>query len=377
MEFGESMKVKLLDLVPQYESIKEEIQQAVDKVFSSEQFILGPSVDSFEKGMERYYGVDHAVGTASGSDAILLSLMALDIGPGDEVITTPYSFFSTVSSIVRLGATPVFADIDPKTFNIDPDKVASAFSERTKAVIVVHLFGQPAEMDKLTEITSERGVFIVEDACQSIGALYNGKRCGTFGEAGCFSFFPSKNLGGAGDGGMVVTNSDEIAGKVRTLRVHGEEEKYKHKYIGINSRLDALQAAVLEVKLRHLDEWSSARRRNASRYNQVFSGLPGITPPFVEEYNESTYNQYVIRTPRRDEMRRYLTDKGIGTAIYYPIPLHCQECFLFLGWSKGRLPESESAAEETLALPIYPELSVREQDYVIEAVTEFLKKVKA
>jgi dTDP-4-amino-4,6-dideoxygalactose transaminase len=368
------MEVKLLDLVQQYERIKEEIRQAVDQIFSSQQFILGASVDRFEKAMEEYYGVDNAVGTASGSDAIFLSLMALDIGPGDEVITTPYSFFSTVSSIVRLGATPVFADIDPRTFNIDPDEVASAFSERTKAVIVVHLFGQTAEMDQLTEIASERGVFIVEDACQSIGALYHGKKCGTFGDVGCFSFFPSKNLGGAGDGGMVVTNSNDIAKKIRTLSVHGEEEKYKHKYIGINSRLDAIQAAVLEVKLRYLEEWNGARRRNASRYDKAFFGLRGITSPFIEEYNESTFNQYVVRTPRRDEMRAYLAHKGIGTAIYYPIPLHLQECFLFLGWGKGRLPESERAVEETLAIPIYPELGVRKQDYVIETITEFLEK---
>ncbi len=368
------MEVKLLDLIPQHEKIKDEIHRAVDQVFNSQQFILGPSVDRFEKSMESYYGVEHAVGTASGSDAILLSLMALGIGPGDEVITTPYTFFSTVSSIVRVGATPVFADIDPRTFNIDPEKAASAFSERTKAVIVVHLFGQSVEMDQFTEIAAERGVFIVEDACQSIGALYHGKRCGMFGDVGCFSFFPSKNLGGPGDGGMVITDSSDIADRIRALRMHGEEEKYKHKYVGINSRLDALQAAVLEVKLRYLEEWNRARRLNASRYEKAFSGLRGITPPFIEEYNESTFNQYVIRTPRRDEMRAYLTDKGIGTAIYYPVPLHCQECFSFLGWERGRLPESERAADETLALPVYPELGIQKQNYVIKTITEFLDK---
>ncbi|MDZ7859249.1 MAG: DegT/DnrJ/EryC1/StrS family aminotransferase [Candidatus Krumholzibacteriota bacterium] len=368
------MEVKLLDLTLQYEKIRGEILEAVEAVFSSQQFILGSTVERFEKKTAEYCGADFAVGTASGTDSILLALMALGIGPGDEVIATPYSFFSTVSSIVRVGATPVFADIDPRTYNIDPQEVAGAFTERTKAVIAVHLFGQAAEMNKLKEIASGGKASVIEDACQSIGALYHGKRCGTIGDIGCFSFFPSKNLGGAGDGGMVITDNGDIAEKIRALRVHGEEKKYSHKYVGINSRLDAIQAAVLEVKLKYLEGWNAARRSNASKYDKEFSGLRGIRPPFVEEYNESTFNQYVIRTPKRDQMRRFLKKKGIGTAVYYPIPLNLQECFHFPGWGEGVLPESERAAEETLALPIYPELSDKKQDYVIEAVKEFLEE---
>lgn len=365
------MEVRLLDLVPQYETIAEEVNAAVRDVFNTQQFILGGTVRNFEQKMEDYIGISHAVGTASGSDAILLALMALGIGEGDEVITTPYTFFSTVSSITRLGAKPVFADIEPRTFNIDPERLESAITDKTAAVIAVHLFGQSADMKMIMDMTSGRGIPVVEDVCQSIGATHRGEKCGKIGDIGCLSFFPSKNLGGAGDGGMIITDRADLAEKVRVLRVHGEREKYNHVYIGINSRLDALQAAVLSVKLDYLDRWNAARRERASSYDEAFSVCEGIAPPFVEGFNESTYNQYVIRAAERDELQDHLSKMGIGTAIYYPLPLHLQECFRFLGLGEGDLPESEKAAEESLAIPVYPELPRDQQDYVISAIREF------
>jgi len=367
------LEVKLLDLVPQYREIEDELLESVRGVFDTQQFILGDTVKSFEKQFEDYYEVEHAVGTASGSDAILISLMALGIGEGDEVITTPYTFFSTVSSIVRTGALPVFVDIDPATFNMDPSLLEKAVTKRTRAIIAVHLFGQSVDMDPVMKLAGENGISVVEDVCQSVGALYRGVRCGKIGDTGCFSFFPSKNLGGAGDGGMIVTSGDGLAEKIRALRVHGEVERYRHRYIGINSRLDALQAAVLSVKLNHLDHWNRARRENAARYTAAFEKMNGITPPVILEGNESTFNQYVVRAERRDQLRRHLADNGIGSAIYYPVPLHLQECFRYLGWEKGALPESELAAEQTLALPVYPELPRDKQEYVIEKVGEFLR----
>jgi len=367
------LEVKLLDLVPQYREIEDELLESVRGVFDTQQFILGDTVKSFEKQFEDYYEVEHAVGTASGSDAILISLMALGIGEGDEVITTPYTFFSTVSSIVRTGALPVFVDIDPATFNMDPSLLEKAVTKRTRAIIAVHLFGQSVDMDPVMKLAGKNGISVVEDVCQSVGALYRGVRCGKIGDTGCFSFFPSKNLGGAGDGGMIVTSGDGLAEKIRALRVHGEVERYRHRYIGINSRLDALQAAVLSVKLNHLDHWNRARRENAARYTAAFEKMNGITPPVILEGNESTFNQYVVRAERRDQLRRHLADNGIGSAIYYPVPLHLQECFRYLGWEKGTLPESELAAEQTLALPVYPELPRDKQEYVIEKVGEFLR----
>lgn len=366
------MEVKLLDLVPQYRKIREEVLDSVRGVFETQQFILGETVRDFEEDFEDYYGIRHAAGTASGSDAILISLIALGIGEGDEVITTPYTFFSTVSSIVRTGAVPVFVDIDPRTYNMDPSLLREAVTGRTRAVIAVHLFGQSADMEPVMELEGEKGIYVIEDVCQSVGAVYRGVKCGSMGDAGCFSFFPSKNLGGAGDGGLIITGEDELAARIRAIRVHGEVERYRHKYIGINSRLDALQAAVLKVKLKYLEEWNRARRENASRYDSAFKGMDGITPPYVEEGNLSTFNQYVIRVERRDALRDYLAEKGIGTAVYYPVPLHLQECFRYLGWKEGSLPESELAAEQTLALPVYPELPRDEQDYVIENVRDFL-----
>lgn len=365
------MEVKLLDLVPQYETMKDEILDSVNSVFSSQQFILGETVRRFERRMEDYYGVRHAVGTASGSDAILISLMALGVGSGDEVITTPYTFFSTVSSIVRLGASPVFVDIDPRTYNIEPNLIGEAVTENTRAIIAVHLFGQSAEMERIMNLAREKGISVIEDACQSIGARYMGTRCGKMGDAGCFSFFPSKNLGGAGDGGMIITGRDDIAEMARTLRVHGEVGRYRHNYLGINSRLDALQAAVLEVKLKYLEKWNRMRRENAFRYTAAFAEMNWINPPSILEHNTSTFNQYVIRAENRDRLRDYLKSNQIGTAIYYPVPLHMQPCFRSAGYREGSMPQSELAAKQTLALPVYPELTRDQQDYVIDTIKRF------
>lgn len=365
------MKVKLLDLVPQYESIRGEIHEAIERVMAGQQFILGDAVREFEEETARYCGTRFAVGVASGSDAILLSLMAYDVCGGDEVVTTPYTFFSTVSAITRLGAKPVFVDIDPATYNIDPDGVRRAFTSRTKAVIPVHLFGQAADMDPICAAAAERGVAVIEDACQSIGALYRGRRVGSIGATGCFSFFPSKNLGGFGDGGMVTTNDEGIMRRLSSLRMHGSSERYYHAEVGLNSRLDAIQAAVLRVKLAHLDRWNEGRRGNAARYGERLSRLDGVTVPAEAEYGASVYNQYVIRAERRDELMGFLRREGVGCEVYYPLPLHRQECFAFLGGSEGDFPESERAARETLALPVYPELEEEQVGYVIDTITRF------
>ncbi len=368
-----AMTVKLLDLVPQYESIKEEVRSAIDELLSTQQFILGTKVGELEAEVARYCGVVHAIGVASGSDAILLSLMALGIGEGDEVITTPYTFFSTVSSITRLGAKPVFADIDPRTYNIDPEHVSKLMTGRTRAVIIVHLFGQTAEMDPIVDAANRKNIPVIEDACQSIGALYKGRKAGSIGTAGCLSFFPSKNLGGFGDGGMIVTDDRKLADTARVLRVHGGREKYYHDLVGINSRLDALQAAVLLVKMRHLDEWHGGRRKNAAYYDDRLSRINGVTVPYVEPHNESVYNQYVIRVRNRDAVRAFLRENGVGCDVYYPVPLHLQKCFLFLGGKAGDFPESERAARETVAIPVYPELTGAQKDYVVSKIRESIE----
>jgi dTDP-4-amino-4,6-dideoxygalactose transaminase len=365
------MKIKLLDLVPQYTAIRDEIGEAIERVLSSQQFILGEAVLEFEEDIARYCGTRFAVGVASGSDAILLSLMAYDIGDGDEVVTTPYTFFSTVSSITRLGARPVFVDIDPTTFNIDPEGVRKALTPRTKAVVPVHLFGQSADMDPIRDVAEDRGIAVIEDACQSIGALYKGRKVGSIGDTGCFSFFPSKNLGCFGDGGMVTTDDEKIMRRLRSLRMHGSSERYYHTEVGVNSRLDALQAAVLRVKLGHLDRWNEGRRRNAARYGERLSRLGGVEVPIEAEYAVSVFNQYVIRAERRDELMGFLRQEGIGCEIYYPLPLHRQECFAFLDASEEDFPESERAARETLALPVYPELEDGQIDYVVDRITRF------
>jgi dTDP-4-amino-4,6-dideoxygalactose transaminase len=365
------MKVKLLDLVPQYEAIRDEVREAMEGVLSSQQFILGEGVREFEEAFARYCGTRYAVGVASGSDAILLSLMASGVGEGDEVITTPYTFFSTVSSITRLGARPVFVDIDPVTYNMDPGSVEKALTSRTKAIIPVHLFGQSADMDPILDALGGRGIAVIEDACQSIGALYRGRKVGSIGDTGCFSFFPSKNLGGFGDGGMVTTSDEELSRRLLALRMHGSSKRYYHEEIGINSRLDALQAAVLGVKLRYLDGWNEGRRRNAARYGGGLAGIDGVDAPVEAEYGRGVYNQYVIRAERRDGLMEFLRANDVGCAIYYPLPLHQQECFAYLGASEGDFPESERAAVETLALPVYPELEDGQIDYVIDVIERF------
>ena len=369
------MQVPLLDLKQQNAELRPEIEAAIGRVLDTNGFILGSEVAALETELAAFCGVEHAIGCASGSDAILLALMALDVGPGDEVITTPYSFFATVSAITRLGATPVFVDIEPDFYNIDPAKIEEKITPRTKAIEPVHLYGQCAEMDAINAIADKHGIAVVEDAAQAIGAMDNGRQAGSMSPAGCFSFYPSKNLGGMGDGGFLTTNNSDVAAKLRALRVHGAEERYFHKYIGLNSRLDGFQGAVLRVKLPHLDRWTEQRRSNASLYRDLFSDAgirENITIPVERAGAFHIYNQYVIRVPgNRDALRSFLTDKGIGTDIYYPVPLHLQECFAYLGYSSGSLPVAERAAEETLALPIFPELSREQIEYVSAVIVEF------
>ena len=367
------MIVKLLDLVPQYRAIEDEVRAAIEGIASTQMFILGPAVEKFEREIAAYCGTKFAVGVASGSDALLLALMACGVVDGDEVVTTPYTFFSTVSSITRLGARPIFADIDPVTYNIDPESVERLAGERTKAILPVHLFGQTTDMDPILEVAEQRKIPVIEDACQSIGGVYKSRKAGALGTAGCFSFFPSKNLGGFGDGGMVTTDDEAFAERLRSLRMHGSRERYYHDEVGLNSRLDALQAAVLSVKLRHLDRWNEGRRRNAHRYTTSFEATGGVIPPVEMDDCTSVFNQYVIRTKRRDELMRFLREHEIGCEIYYPMPLHLQECFRYLGGGEGDCPEAERAAKETLALPVYPELEEKQLDFVVATVGEFME----
>lgn len=366
------MRVPLLDLESQYRELREGTEQAVREVLDSQQFINGPAVTALEGQLAAYCGARHAVGMSSGTDALLCALMALGVGPGDEVITTPYTFFATAGSIWRVGARPVFVDIDPRTFNLDPDRVAEAVTPRTRALMPVHLFGQMAEMEPLIELAEERDLLVIEDAAQAIGASRHGRRAGSLGTVGCLSFFPSKNLGGAGDAGMAVTDDPELAERLRVLRNHGSKPKYFHRWVGGNFRLDTLQAAYLLVKLPHLGGWSESRRRNAALYDHLLSDIPEVVPPNVAPENVSIFNQYVVRVPRRDALRAYLAERGVGTAVYYPRPLHEQECFAELGHARGDFPEAERAADETLALPIYPELTREQIEYVASAIGEFL-----
>lgn len=370
------MKVPLLDLKAQYAPLREEMLSSVERVFDSQQFILGSEVQALEEEIARYSQTTHAIGCASGSDALLLALMALNVKSGDEVITTPYSFFATVSSITRLGAKAIFVDIDPETYNLNVDQIEAAITENTKAIMPVHLFGQCADMDALIEISERRSIPLVEDAAQAIGAEDKGRRAGSMSAIGCLSFYPSKNLGAAGDGGMMTTNDDALAQQLKILRVHGGERRYYHRVVGINSRLDALQAVVLRIKLPHLDSWSEGRIRNAARYDQLFNEAElneFVTLPSARENIRHIYNQYVIRAQRRDELKEFLAQEGVGTDIYYPVPLHLQECFEFLGYKEGDLPEAERASRETLALPIYPELTEEQQQYVVEMIEKFYR----
>lgn len=380
-------QVPLLDLKKQYAQIKEEINQAIQEVLESQSFILGPFVEKFEAAIAAYLGVPYAIGVASGTDALLLSLMALGIQRNDQVILPAYTFFSTASSISRLGAQPVFLDIDPVTFNLDPQKLEDYLKKnksknaRPKAVIPVHLFGQMADMEAIMGLARRFDFYVVEDAAQALGAKNEDLQAGTVGHLGCFSFYPSKNLGGYGDGGMVVTHDRELAARVRLLRVHGSEQKYYHRQIGICSRLDALQAAVLNVKLKYLNFWNEKRRKNAQIYETLFREAelnhPLVALPKVKKKGYHIFNQFVIRTRRRDELRQYLNNKGIGTEIYYPIPLHLQECYRSLGYLPGSLPESEKAACETIALPIYPELTLGQLRKVVQAIKDFYASPRA
>jgi dTDP-4-amino-4,6-dideoxygalactose transaminase len=374
------LSAPLLDLKAQFEPLREEMTAAVTRVLESQGFVLGPEVARLEEEIALYSQTAHAVGCASGSDALLLALMALDVRPGDEIITTPYSFFATAGSIARLGATPRFVDIEPLTYNVDPSKVEDAVTERTRAVMPVHLYGQCAEMDAILKVCARRNLRVIEDAAQAVGAEESGgRRAGSMGDIGCFSFYPTKNLGGAGDGGMLTTNDDGLAQRLRRLRVHGGVTKYHHSEVGINSRLDALQAAVLRVKLPHLDAWSAARAARAARYASLFkdAGLAEeLELPRERDGVRHIYNQYVVRVRgrgRRDALAEHLKGARVGTEVYYPVPLHLQECFRYLGHGEGDFPEAERAARETLALPVYPELTGGQQQHVVDSIADFFK----
>ena len=375
------MKVPLLDLKNQYQTIKNEILESLHELIESQYFILGPHVESLEKDIAAYCQTGFAIGVSSGTDALLISLMAADIKQGDIVITTPYTFFATAGSIARTGARILFADIDPDTYNISPKSIKKKLAElddsekaSLKAIIPVHLYGQCAEMDEILQISSKYNLVIIEDAAQAIGAEYKGTRAGSIGDMGCFSFFPSKNLGAFGDGGMVTTNSEELHHKLCTLRGHGSDPKYYHNLLGGNFRLDAIQAAVISIKLKYLDQWTKARQQNASKYRELFAeaDMGSIIKLPVEKENRHIYNQFVISlNKKRDELRQYLQKADIGTEIYYPVPMHLQKCFAYLNYKKGDFPESEYAADHTLALPVYPELTDDQLEYVVTIIKEF------
>ena len=367
------MPVPLLDLPAQYREIKSELEKEVLDILRSGRYIKGPRMIALEEELARYCGVKSAIACASGTDAILLALMAFGVGAGDEVITTPYTFFATGGCISRLGARPVFVDIDPGTYNIDPAGIEEKITGRTKAIIPVHLYGQCADMDPILALAWEREIPVIEDAAQAIGALYKGRKAGSMGAIGCFSFFPSKNLGGCGDGGFMTTGDESLAERLRILREHGASPKYYHKAIGINSRLDALQAGIIMVKLPHLEEWHQGRRKNAAFYGEHLSDLP-LTLPRISRDCVSVFNQYVIRVSRRDDLREHLTTRGIGNEIYYPVPLHLQECYRDLDCREGDFPEAEKAARETVAIPIYPQLTEEQLGEVVSAIKEFFNR---
>lgn len=399
------MRVPLLDLKPQYKSLKKELDEALIRIAESQYFILGPEVEKMEQAFCEYLKCKYAIGVSSGTDALLVALMAIDIKPGDEVIVPTYSFFATAGVVSRLNAVPVLAEIDPVTFNIDPADIKRKITKKTKAIIPVHLYGQSAAMDEIMEIAKSNKLKVIEDAAQAIGAQFKDERkVGTIGDIGCYSFFPSKNLGCFGDGGLVVTNDDELGKKLKILRVHGAEPKYHHKVIGGNFRLDAIQAAVISIKLPSLGKWSEKRRRNAESYNKAFvkarlSEGPGritfnqrnpvLIPKAIYKpekgpqpgeiatmVNYHIYNQYIIRVAKRDELRQFLTENNIGSEIYYPLPFHLQECFSDLGYKLGDFPYAEEAANTSIALPIYPELGKEQIDYVVNKIREFFDKDK-
>ena len=357
------MNVKLLDLEAQYLPLRQEIRRAIDEVCDAQALILGPHVERFERDLAAYCGTKHAIGVSSGTDALLCTLMAYGVGPGDEVVCPSFTFFATAGSIARLGAVPVFAEIDPDTFNIDPERIEEKVTPKTKAIMPVHLFGQAARTERINEIAKKHDVPVIEDAAQAIGARRNGKRACALGSAGCLSFYPTKNLGAFGDAGAICTDDAALAEKCRKLRVHGSGHTYYHDYIGGMFRLAAIQAAVLSVKLKYLEGWHEARRKNAALYDRLLMGSRVVTPR-IDEGNWSVYNQYVVRVPDRDAVKKRLADKGIGSGVYYPVPLHLQDCFRYLGGREGDLPETERACREVLALPVYPELPEEHVRYV-------------
>jgi dTDP-4-amino-4,6-dideoxygalactose transaminase len=368
--------VPLLDLRVQYAPIRDELLAAIARVCDSQRFIMGPEVESLERELASAIGVQHAIGVSSGTDALLAAMMALGIGPGAEVVTTTYSFFATAGCISRLGATPRLVDIDPVTYNLDPAALRAAITPRTRAIIPVHLYGLCADMDPILTIAAEAGVPVIEDAAQAIGSTYGGQQAGSMGSVGCFSFFPSKNLGAFGDGGLVTTNDDALAARVKMLRNHGAEPKYFHKYIGGNFRLDAMQAAVLRVKAPHLAGWTEFRRRNAARYDELFRAArldEVLTLPYEPANRWHIFNQYVVRVPQRDSVRAAMADSGISTEVYYPVPFHLQECFAPLGYHRGDFPQAEAAASTSLALPIYGELTPDQQSAVVSALAGALR----
>ncbi|MCB1047708.1 MAG: DegT/DnrJ/EryC1/StrS family aminotransferase [Calditrichaeota bacterium] len=386
------MGVPLLDLKAQYQTIREETNAAVLEVLESQYFILGPKVKALEEQIAAYTQTQHAIGVSSGTDALLISLMAEGIGPGDEVITTPYSFFATAGCVTRTGATPVFVDIDPVDFNIDPARIEAAITPKTKAIIPIHLYGQMADMDGVMQVANRHNLCVIEDGAQAIGCEFKNRRAGSIGHYGCFSFFPSKNLGGAGDGGIVVTNDPKRAETLSIMRVHGGKPKYYHRVIGGNFRLDAIQAAVLLVKLQKLDQWTEGRQKNADLYRAKLkaaglvvdpasldsttldmTGRRGVALPKEFADRRHIYNQFVLRTDRREELRAFLTERGIGNEVYYPVPFHEQDCFQYLGYKKGQFPISEVAATQSIAVPIYPELNDAQIQEVVNAIAEFHK----
>ena len=372
------LQLQYLDLKAQFHTIREEVLQAVARVMESQHFILGSEVERFEEEIAATLGARHAISCASGSDALVLAMMAAEIGSGDEVITSPFTFAATAGSIARVGATPVFVDIDPETFNILPEAVEGAITARTRAIMPVHLFGLSADMDPISKLARDHSLVVIEDAAQAIGARYEGKVVGSFGNFGCFSFFPSKNLGGAGDGGLVTTEDPATAERLRMLRVHGSKKKYHHEILGTNSRLDALQAAILRVKLPYLKSWTKARQMRAQRYRELFqskelSNFLRVPPAPVGDYWH-VYNQFTVRCESRDALKEHLRSVGVPTEVYYPLSLHLQPAFRYLGYRPGQLPAAESASREVLSLPVYPELEDWQQEYVVQSVSEFYTK---
>ncbi|HXV18937.1 MAG TPA: DegT/DnrJ/EryC1/StrS family aminotransferase [Candidatus Omnitrophota bacterium] len=366
-------QVPFIDLLEQHRGIEKEIKTAVGRVFDSQRFILNDSVQELERVISKRVGCAHGIGVASGSDALYLSLWAMGVKSGDEVITTPFTFFASAGSISRLGAKPVFVDIDPRTFNLDPERLEAKITRRTKVIMPVHLFGLPCDMDPILKIARRKGLWVVEDAAQALGAKYRGQEAGGLGDAGCFSFYPTKNLGGAGDGGMIAVHSAKLAEKIRLLRDHGSPKKYFHDFVGINSRLDGIQAAVLLVKLKYMDRWNRQRQEHAAYYDRELKGLPVVTP-YLPKGDSSIYHLYSILTPKRDALKDFLLSRGIGVGVYYPLPLHLQACYKGLGNRKGDFPVTEDTAKRILSLPMYPEISQKSKELVVSSIRDFFRK---